>query len=74
MFKADGSPDDAPNFTVDTFKTAEARDVDGDGIKELVLRQYASIGWHANYMGDIESVWRFTESGPVLISVKLYTE
>ena len=74
LFNEDGTPMENPNFVVDTFKTIEAVDIDNDGSGELVMRQYCSIGWHANYIGDLESVWKLIDGKLVLISLKLYTK
>ena len=74
LFNEDGTPMENPNFVVDTFKTIEAVDIDNDGSDELVMRQYCSIGWHANYIGDLESVWKLIDGKLVLISLKLYTK
>lgn len=74
LFNEDGTPMDNPNFVVDTFKTVEAVDIDNDGSEKLVMRQYCSIGWHANYIGDLESVWKLIDGELTLISLKLYTK
>lgn len=74
LFNDDGSPKDNPCFALDTFKTAEIEDVDGDGVDELTFRQYVSIGWHANYIGDCESVWKIIDGELTLISLKLRTK
>ena len=74
LFNEDGTPESNPNFVVDTFKIVEVVDVDGDGGEELVMRQYCSVGWHANYIGDCESVWKLIDGELVLLSLKLYTK
>lgn len=60
-----------PNFVVDTFKTVEAIDVDRDGTDELVMRQYASIGHHANYFGDVETVFKISNTMAVCFTLKI---
>ena len=72
LFNDDGSPKDNPCFAVDTFKTVEIMDADEDGAEELVMmRQYCSIGWHANYIGDCVSLWKVTEGELNLIDLYL---
>lgn len=71
LFNDDGSPKDNPCFAVDTFKTVEIMDSD-DGAEELVMmRQYCSIGWHANYIGDCVSLWKITGGNLNLIDLHL---
>jgi len=67
LFNEDGTSSGNPNFVVDTFKTVEVVDVDGDGAEELIMRQYCSIGWHANYIGDFESIWKVSNDNMILI-------
>lgn len=67
LFNEDGKSLGNPNFLVDTFKTVEVVDVDGDGAEELVMKQYCSIGWHANYIGDFESIWQVLNENMILI-------
>lgn len=71
LFSEDGTPIDNPNFAIDTFKTVKVNDVDEDGAEELVMRQYVSIGCHANYIGDCESVWKIVNSQVVLMDLRL---
>ena len=74
LFNTDGTLKGTPNFVVDTFKTAEAIDVDCDGTDELVMTQYASIGYHANYFGDVETVFKISNNELILISIELITD
>ena len=57
LFDEDGN---AQGFylRIDSFYDAEAEDTDGDGCEEIILRQYTSLGWHANYIGDCVTVFR----------------
>lgn len=65
IFNPDGTPEGNPHFVVDPFKNIE---VVGD---ELVMQQYVSLGWHANYIGDCISVWKFVDDELTLVSVQL---
>ena len=74
LFNTDGTLKETSNFVVDTFKTVEAIDVDHDGTNELVMRQYASIGYHANYFADVETVFKISDNELILISIELITD
>lgn len=71
LFNDDGSPQERVQINVDTFKTVEMVDVDDDGSDEIFMRQYASVGWHSNYIGDCESTWKLMDGELKLISVSL---
>ena len=72
LFNADGSPKGSPNFMIDSFKTVEVVDINNDGVEEILLEQYASMGWHANHFADCISVFNFTDDGKLtLISIEL---
>lgn len=65
IFNPDGTPKGCPHFVIDPFKNIE---VVGD---ELVMQQYVSLGWHANYIGDCISVWKVVDDELTLVSVQL---
>ena len=71
LFNVDGTSKGSPNFMVDTFKSVKANDIDCDGSEELVMRQYVSIGWNANYIGDCISVWKIMNDELTLVSVTI---
>ena len=72
LFTADGSPKGSPNFVIDSFKTVEVVDINNDGVEEILLNQYASVGWHANHFADCISVFKFIDDGMLtLISIEL---
>lgn len=71
IFDKTGALDDSHQFTVDTFKSAEAKDVDGDGCEEIEMRQFTSIVCHANYLGDCVSTWKLTNNELKLIDLKI---
>lgn len=47
------------NFDLDSFYAFEAKDVDADGISEILCKQYASILTHADHTGTACSVLKF---------------
>ena len=69
LFYEDGSPNHC-DLLIDSFYHAESEDVDGDGCEELILSQYSSLGWHANYIGDCVTVFKL--NGHSLGLVDLY--
>ncbi len=71
LFNVDGTSKGTPNFVVDSSKSVEAIDIDHDGSEELVMRQYVSIGWNANYIGDCITVWKIMKDELILVSVTI---
>ena len=72
LFNVDGTAKEgAPNFVVDTVKAVSIRDIDNDGAEEIILEQYCSLGWHANYFADCISVFKVIDGKLSLISVEL---
>ncbi len=71
LFNTDGTSKGTPNFAVGTFKSVKAIDIDYNGLEELVMRQYVSIGWNANYIGDCISVWKIMNDELTLVSVTI---
>lgn len=56
---ADAKELPAGNIMVDSFYGFEPTDVDGDGISEVICKQYTSILSHADYTGTACSVLKF---------------
>lgn len=71
IFDKNGKLDESHGFAVDTFKSAEAKDVDGDGCEEIEMRQFSSIVSHANYLGDCVSTWKLVNNELRLIDLKI---
>lgn len=46
-------------FMIDSFYMFEPKDTDGDGISEILCKQYTSIRMHADYTGTACSVLKF---------------
>ena len=58
----DGS-DELPDgsINVDPFYVFQPKDVDGDGISEIICKQYTNILDHADYTGTVSSVLKFNK-------------
>ncbi len=71
----DGSsklPDDS--FAVDSFYVFEPKDVDDDGISEILCKQYTSIRSHADYTGTACSVLKFNNKTQVFEVIDAWYE
>lgn len=66
IFDAEGNPivDYGVNF--DSFYRFEPKDVDKDGIYEIVCRQYASLGSHVSCVGFTELVLSFDDNDEII--------
>ncbi|MCL2014041.1 MAG: hypothetical protein FWG69_03535 [Oscillospiraceae bacterium] len=49
-------------ISLDSFYEFVPEDIDGDGIYEIVCKQYVSLQGHSDYIGDAESVLKFNPS------------
>ena len=73
IFNPDGTPKDNPNFAIDPFRSVEVIDINNDGAEEVVMKQYVSLGWRANQIGELVTVWKFMgiDGKLTLISIEL---
>lgn len=73
IFDAEGNPivDYGVNF--DSFYRFESKDVDKDGIYEIVCRQYASLGSHVSCVGFTQCVFECDSGSAFVIDAK-FTE
>ncbi len=71
LFDENGNAQEPHLFRIDSFNTVEIADVDTDGCDEIVLHQYTSIGWHANYIGDCISIFKLVDGDLKLISIDI---
>ena len=58
LFNDDGTPQD-DQLWVDSFHTFKATDVDGDGISEILGKQYSCLSWHSNGIGNCCTRWEY---------------
>lgn len=57
-YDEDGNPKDI-ELWVDSFNRFEPEDTDGDGISEILCRQYTCLYGHTDYIGDAVSVLKY---------------
>lgn len=62
------------NFMVDSFCIFEPKDTDGDGISEILCKQYTSIRMHADYTGIACSVLKFNKETQVFEVIDAWYE
>ncbi|MCM1226056.1 MAG: hypothetical protein NC320_01350 [Clostridium sp.] len=58
-FDENGVPTCNETVLLDSFKEFIPKDIDGDGIYELICMQYASLGGHSNYIGNAECCLKY---------------
>lgn len=57
-YDEEGNPKDH-ELWIDSFNEFEPQDVDGDGVSEIVCRQYTCLNGHADYVGSAISVLKY---------------
>ncbi len=60
-FDENGVPISNFQANLDNIDSIETKDLDGDGVYELICRQYTSFGSTADYIGYAMSTWEYDE-------------
>ncbi|MBO5196579.1 MAG: hypothetical protein J6C03_05735 [Clostridia bacterium] len=62
FFDEQGKPKVATQVIFDCIYNLEPRDVDNDGIYELICKRYSSLGLHSSYFGDAVTTLKYDKS------------
>lgn len=61
FFDTNGKGKKGLTISCDSFKEFVPKDIDNDGIYELVCLQYVSLADHSDYLGNVQSVLKYNQ-------------
>ncbi len=59
LFDEQGKPTSDIPVSIDCINSIEPKDVDNDGIYELICKRYSSLGSHSSYFGDAVTTLKY---------------
>ncbi len=62
LFDEQGKPTSDISVSIDCINSIEPKDVDNDGIYELICKRYSSLGAHVGYLGDAVTTLKYDKS------------